>query len=60
MQDSRLDQIFFAKQVCLCDHCGKSYTTYIPYKVYFKSEMMVWKCRDALSIVTPTPIFIEY
>lgn len=23
VQDSRLDQIFFAKQVCLCKHCGK-------------------------------------
>lgn len=29
VQDSRLDQIFFAKQVCLCCHCGKKKYTLI-------------------------------
>lgn len=33
----------------------KRYTTYIRYKVYFNSETVVWKRRDAPISVLPLP-----
>lgn len=53
VQDSRLDQIFFAKQVCLLTTVKKIHNVYLTNGLFFTSETMVRKWRDALIRVLP-------